>query len=55
MHTDHPFTEKQDVFQLPDFAAGPYSVICVFDASGTPFDVTVAFLARVARPAWKTI
>ena len=23
MHTDHPFTEKQDVFQLPDFAAVP--------------------------------
>ena len=35
MHTDHPFTEKQDVFQLPDFAAGPYSVICDFDGTVT--------------------
>ena len=42
MHTDHPFTEKQDVFQLPDFAAGPYSVICDFDGTVTPFDVTDA-------------
>ena len=45
MHTDHPFTEKQDVFQLPDFAAGPYSVICDFDGTVTPFDVTDAILA----------
>ena len=55
MHTDHPFTEKQDVFQLPDFAAGPYSVICDFDGTVTPFDVTDAILERFARPAWKTI
>ena len=54
MHTDHPFTEKQDVFQLPDFAAGPYSVICDFDGTVTPFDVTDAILERFARPAWKT-
>ena len=52
MHTDHPFTEKQDVFQLPDFAAGPYSVICDFDGTVTPFDVTDAILERFARPAW---
>ena len=55
MHTDQPFTEKQDVFQLPDFAAGPYSVICDFDGTVTPFDVTDAILERFARPAWKTI
>ena len=55
MHTDHPFTEKQDVFQLPDFAAGPYSVICDFDGTVTPFDVTDATLERFARLAWKTI
>ena len=46
-----PFTEKQDVFQLPDFAAGPYSVICDFDGTVTPFDVTDAILERFARPA----
>ena len=50
MHTAHPFTEKQDVF-----AAGPYSVICDFDGTVTPFDVTDAILERFARPAWKTI
>ena len=55
MHTDHPFTEKQDVFQLPDFAAGPYSVICDFDGTVTPFDVTDAILQRFARPPWETI
>ena len=43
------------MFQLPDFAAGPYSVICDFDGTVTPFDVTDAILERFARPAWKTI
>lgn len=55
MQSDQSPTKKQDVFQLPDFAAGPYSVICDFDGTVTPFDVTDAILERFARPAWKAI
>ena len=55
MHSNQSFTKKQDVFQLPDFAAEPYSVICDFDGTVTPFDVTDALLERFARPAWKAI
>lgn len=55
MQSDQSPMKKQDVFQPPDFAAGPYSVICDFDGTVTPFDVTDAILERFARPAWKAI
>ena len=46
---------KRTVFPLPEFVEESYAVICDFDGTVTPFDVTDAILERFAHPSWKTI
>ena len=46
---------KLKAFPLPDFIAESYAVICDFDGTVTPFDVTDAILERFASPVWKKI
>lgn len=47
--------KKQSFFPFPNLDAGEWGVICDFDGTITPFDVTDAILEEFASPEWEAV
>lgn len=47
--------KQQSLHEIPDLYSGEWNIICDFDGTITPFDVTDAILGEFAAPAWEDI